>query len=224
LIDKSKLVKIGDRLDFGPRPLSLWMERPMDKPKNECGYRGASYWVYKGRKYITRTSAIPGDGPTATSQDGHYNGDYYYVGILPAVGTIMADDSAYFHDFPPAEVCAHFPDFTPARWTADWKIEYQGEPPQTTNLGGEKFYHGGRIVATKPWLHNFEGSLRNYIRTNFEFRNDTTRFPSKEFATWGLRYRYYCKLNIAELRKLLGKPQKRRPRPARYSRPAILAS
>jgi hypothetical protein len=101
-----------------------------DKPQFVCSYRGAADYSYKGRQYVVRSFAVPGPGPTPTSADGHYNGDYYFTGILPSVGTIQVDH--YPHEFPPDEVCAFFPDCVPARWNADFTaLEYRGERPET---------------------------------------------------------------------------------------------
>jgi hypothetical protein len=116
----------------------------MDKPRFMCGFRGETDWEFKGRKYATRSAACPGDGRTETSADGWYNGDYYFVGILPAVGTIRNDDSKHFHEFPPDEVCALFPDYVPARWLPDFSaLEYKGEKPQTITVPW------GHVIAVK---------------------------------------------------------------------------
>jgi hypothetical protein len=87
-----------------------------------CGYAGETDYTYKGRKYAVRHWA--GD-------DGKYNGDYYATGIRPLVGCIRSDDSKHWHEFPPAEVLAFFPDMVGARFTADYRVEYMGgsQPP-----------------------------------------------------------------------------------------------
>lgn len=102
------------------------------KSRFVCSYRGESDHEYKGKRYACRSFAAPGDGQTPTSADGHYNGDYFFTGILPTVGTIRNDDASLFHEFPPDDVCAMFPDYVPARWNADFSgLEYRGEKPET---------------------------------------------------------------------------------------------
>jgi hypothetical protein len=98
-----------------------------EQPRFVCGYRGATDYVYKGRKYVVRCFACPGPGATPTSEDGYYNGDYYRTGILPSVGTVMCDDSEHRHDYPPADVLAYFPNHVGARWRPDFSaVDYIG--------------------------------------------------------------------------------------------------
>jgi hypothetical protein len=106
-----------------------------DKPRWTCSYRGNADYLWRGQKWRVRSHACPGGGATATSADGHYNGDYYFKGILPAVGTVMADDSERFHQFPPAELMAHFPLYVGARWLDDFSaIVYDGPAPEHFTL------------------------------------------------------------------------------------------
>jgi hypothetical protein len=96
-----------------------------EKPVWICSYRGAADYTWRGKKYVVRSFGCPGTTPTPTSEDGHYNGDYYRTGILPCVGTVMCDYSGGRHEFPPAELCANFPNHVPARWTEHFAtVEY----------------------------------------------------------------------------------------------------
>lgn len=89
-----------------------------------CSYRGEAEYHWQGRKFAVRTSAY---------DDGYYNGDYFETGIRPFVGTIRCDDCGRRFEFPPAEVCALFPDHEPARYLPEFVgVEYlSGKQPET---------------------------------------------------------------------------------------------
>ena len=95
-----------------------------DKPQFISSYRGEADYLWRGRRWSVRDFA---------HDDGHYNGENYFRdGILPTVGTVRGYSSDDFHDFPPAELMAHFPDHVGARWNADFSaLEYDGDTPET---------------------------------------------------------------------------------------------
>ncbi len=97
-----------------------------DKPRFTCGYAGVCDYQWRGRKYRVRSSAAdryPGDGWNYTPED-------WAAQVVAAVGTIMWDESAHFHEFPPADLAEHFPGYVLARYRDDFTIEYAGDPPQ----------------------------------------------------------------------------------------------
>ena len=50
---------------------------------------------------------------------------------IAEVGTVRHDETAHWHNFPPAEVVALFPRFVGARFTQDYRMEYDGPAPRT---------------------------------------------------------------------------------------------
>ncbi len=98
------------------------MSQHVEVPRFVFSYRGAADYVVKGRKYSVRSFA---------HDDGYYNGNYFAEGVRPLVGCVRSDESAYWHQFPPAEVLALFPDHVGARFTQDYGIEYvTGHAPE----------------------------------------------------------------------------------------------
>ena len=78
-----------------------------------CSYQGETTYLVAGKRYDVRHHA---------HDDGHYNGDYYERGILPALGTVRR---ASIGDYPPPEVMAEFPGYVAARYNAEQNcIEY----------------------------------------------------------------------------------------------------
>lgn len=91
-----------------------------DKPRFKCGYAGETEYEWRGNRYSVRSQA---------SWPERYNGDYFWKGVLPLCGCIRADSLALWHQFPPEELCAFFPEYTPARFRADYSVEYKGPAP-----------------------------------------------------------------------------------------------
>lgn len=84
-------------------------------------YAGAAEYEIGHKEYSVRYFA---------SKRMPYNTGVLEEEIIPAVGTVMHNDSEDWHDFPPAEVVALFPGFVGARWAKDYSaIEYDGPAP-----------------------------------------------------------------------------------------------
>ena len=85
-------------------------------------FAGEATYKVGRRQYRVRSFAI-------TDPTFGYNTGVLDDFILPLVGTVIADGSDYWYEFPPPEVVALFPGFVGARWTKEWKAEYDGEKP-----------------------------------------------------------------------------------------------
>lgn len=108
----------------------------MHKPTFFCGYDGVATYEYHGKRYEVRFCCD--DEPKRN----HYNytPEEWQAQVVATVGTIMNEGNR--KEFPPAEVSAHFPGATPARFNADYSaIEYDGPTPATVH---SPLYH--RII------------------------------------------------------------------------------
>ena len=74
--------------------------------------------------------------------DGSWNDGVWEGFIRPSIGTVRHDKCELFHTFPPPEVVALFPGFVGARYTEDWKTEYDGPTPKLRPLKNVPCYIG----------------------------------------------------------------------------------
>jgi hypothetical protein len=109
------------------------------RPQFESSYQGsATYWV-AGKQYELRAFA---------RDDGHWTN---WPETRAQVGTIRFKHYPDFGDFPPAEVCALFPGYTPARYIGHpLVIEYQTgfAPHVRINASGAVEMVGSRDIAS----------------------------------------------------------------------------
>ena len=91
------------------------MER---KPEFKVGYGGETAYTWRGKEWTV----------CHHSMNSGFWAKGYHAEKIAKTGTITSRGN--YHEFPPDELCAWFPGYIPARWSADFKtLEYKGGVP-----------------------------------------------------------------------------------------------